>query len=111
MSLYISSLLPGVPGARNSLFAGLPRAGYRDVDYAIGTRFSGGEINYTITGALDTPGAYSLTAETPGEIGNDFYGTLLPIDFVDGLAGAELEDRGGRLPNKAMQHGTASCPH
>ena len=58
----------------------------------IGTRFSGGEINYTITGALDTPGAYSLTAETPGEIGNDFYGTLLPIDFVDGLAGAELED-------------------
>lgn len=30
MSLYISSLLPGVPGARNSLFAGLPRAGYGD---------------------------------------------------------------------------------
>lgn len=28
MILYISSLLPGVPGARNSLFAGLPRAGY-----------------------------------------------------------------------------------
>ena len=27
MILYISSLLPGVPGARNSLFAGLPRAG------------------------------------------------------------------------------------
>lgn len=58
----------------------------------IGTRFSGGEINYIITGALDTPGAYSLTSETPGEIGNGFYGTLLPIDFVDGLAGAELED-------------------
>ena len=34
----------------------------------------------------------SLTSETPGEIGNGFYGTLLPIDFVDGLAGAELED-------------------
>ena len=58
----------------------------------IGTRFSGGEINYIITGALNTPGAYSLTSETPGEIGNGFYGTLLPIDFVDGLAGAELED-------------------
>ena len=58
----------------------------------IGTRFSGGEINYIITGAMDTAGSYSLTAETPGEIGNDFYGTLLPIDFVDGLAGAELED-------------------
>ena len=53
----------------------------------IGTRFSGGEINYIITGALNTPGAYSLTSETPGEIGNGFYGTLLPIDFVDGLAG------------------------
>lgn len=75
----------GIPTAERAAL----EATYED----IGTRFSGGEINYIITGALNTPGAYSLTSETPGEIGNGFYGTLLPIDFVDGLAGAELEDR------------------
>lgn len=58
----------------------------------IGTRFSGGDVNYIVTAALQTAGAFSLAAETPGEDGNVFYGTLLPIDFVEGLAGAELED-------------------
>ena len=37
-------------------------------------------------------GAYRLTCETAGEAGNTWFGTLLPIDYVAGLAGAELTD-------------------
>jgi len=58
----------------------------------VGTRFSGGEINYVVSYALESTGEFALTAETAGEIGNTYYGTLLPIDYVEGLAGAELED-------------------
>lgn len=58
----------------------------------VGTRFSGGEINYVVSGVLERAGEFSLTAETAGEIGNAYYGTLLPIDHVEGLASAVLED-------------------
>lgn len=58
----------------------------------VGTRFSGGEINYTVSYALENDGEFALTAETAGEGGNTYYGTLLPIDYIEGLAGAELED-------------------
>lgn len=74
---------------RKGVFTGADGAAFA---VPIGTRLSGGEINYIVTGALGFAGAYRLTAETPGEAGNTFFGTLLPIDFVEGLAGAELED-------------------
>lgn len=57
----------------------------------IGTRFSGGGMNYKVTEAIAT-GVFKLIAELPGASGNTYFGTLLPIDFVEGLAGAELSD-------------------
>lgn len=57
----------------------------------IGTRFSGGGLTYAVAEYISA-GAYRLTCETAGEVGNTWFGTLLPIDYVAGLAGAELTD-------------------
>lgn len=58
---------------------------------APGTRFSGGDINFAVTAEI-TPGQYQLTAETAGAIGNEYVGTLYPIDYVPDLAAARLAD-------------------
>lgn len=58
---------------------------------ALGTRFSGGDINFAVTAEI-APGQYQLTAETAGAVGNEYIGTLYPIDYVPDLAAARLED-------------------
>lgn len=57
----------------------------------IGTRFSGGDINFVVTERI-AAGQYSLTAETAGTVGNEYIGTLFPIDYVPELAAARLAD-------------------
>lgn len=60
-------------------------------DLEIGTRFSGGDINFAVTERI-APGQYRLTAETAGAVGNEYIGTLFPIDYVPDLAAARLAD-------------------
>lgn len=60
-------------------------------DVEIGTRFSGGDINFAVTERV-AAGQYKLTAETAGAVGNEYIGTLFPINEVDGLAAARLAD-------------------
>lgn len=60
-------------------------------DVPIGTRFSGGDINFTVTEQI-APGQYRLTAETAGAVGNEYIGTLFPIGNVPDLAAARLAD-------------------
>ena len=60
-------------------------------DMEIGTRFSGGDINFVVTGRIAS-GQYSLTAETGGPLGNGDIGTLFPIDDVPELAAARRAD-------------------
>lgn len=48
------------------------------------TRFSIGACNYGVTDSFGN-GAYELTCETAGEIGNAWSGPVLPIDYVEGL--------------------------
>ncbi|RXZ77240.1 baseplate J/gp47 family protein [Paenibacillaceae bacterium] len=57
----------------------------------VGHRFGGGGINFVVVSQLGA-GEYALDAETAGIIGNQYYGALLPIDYVDGLAQATLMD-------------------
>lgn len=57
----------------------------------MGSRFSGGGLNYRVTEAT-APGAYKLTAETAGAGGNTYFGTLFPVDYIEGLVGARLSD-------------------
>ena len=48
------------------------------------TRFSIGELNYYVSADRGS-GNYEITCETAGEAGNDYTGTVIPIEYVDGL--------------------------
>ena len=51
---------------------------------ALNTRFSIGELNYYVS-AERGEGVYEITCETPGEAGNDYGATVIPIEYIEGL--------------------------
>ena len=53
-------------------------------EIAVGTRFSEGDCNYAVTEKVSA-GVYKLQCETAGSSGNDISGTVVPIDYVEGL--------------------------
>lgn len=55
-----------------------------DLYLPMGERFSIGELNYSVTGYKED-GVYVITCETPGEVGNDYGPTVIPIEYVPGL--------------------------
>ncbi|BBI32054.1 baseplate J/gp47 family protein [Cohnella abietis] len=60
-------------------------------DVPIGSRYSIGGINYMVVSRLFI-GKFELESEEEGNVGNQQFGTLLPIDYVNGLVRAELTD-------------------
>lgn len=70
------------------------RLGVFNTSIALGNRFStidgADSINFIATAATDDPLKWWLTAETPGDIGNQYTGSLLPISTIPGLTSAEL---------------------
>lgn len=72
------------------------RLGVFNTAAPLGARFStinGAEsINFVVTAATDNPLQYQLTAETPGTIGNEYTGSILPITVINGLTQAQLTD-------------------
>lgn len=72
------------------------RLGVFNMAVPIGARFStanGTEsINFVVTSATDTANQYQLTAETPGSIGNEYTGAILPITAIPGLTYAQITD-------------------
>lgn len=72
------------------------RLGIFNTAVPIGARFStmngAGSINFSVTAAESTANQYQLTAETPGTIGNDYTGPILPITSVQGLTSAQITD-------------------
>ena len=72
------------------------RLGVFNTSVPIGSRFStinGTEsINFAVTAATDTANQYQLTAETPGTIGNEYTGPILPITTIPGLTSAQITD-------------------
>lgn len=71
------------------------RLGVFNLSVPIGTRFStiagSNSINFRVT-AQHGEFQYQLTAETPGKIGNEYSGPILPIDTVPGLTSAQITD-------------------
>lgn len=61
------------------------------LEIPIGTRFSYDELNYIVTKKISA-GVYRLRCETTGTVGNKPSGTLLPIDYVQGLQTAALAE-------------------
>ena len=71
------------------------RLGVFNTSVPIGARFStingADSINFVVTSAVSTT-QYQLTAETPGSIGNDYTGAILPITAIQGLTSAQITD-------------------
>jgi uncharacterized phage protein gp47/JayE len=61
------------------------------MDVDIGARFSIDGLIYATTEKISV-GQYQVQCETAGESGNIPFGTMTPIDYIDGLATAELAD-------------------
>lgn len=56
-----------------------------------GKRFNIGTINYVVTEPI-ADGEYQVQCEAIGSIGNQFLGTMIPIDYITGLETAELTE-------------------
>lgn len=61
-----------------------------DIDVT-GKRFNIGDINYTVTEQI-APGQYQVQCETPGIMGNQKLGSMIPIEYINGLQTAELTE-------------------
>lgn len=59
------------------------------MDVPIGSRFSCDKYNWIVTEQVG-PGKFHLTCETLGADPNGYTGQLIPIEYIDGLATAEL---------------------
>lgn len=73
------------------------RLGVFNADVPIGARFStingSNSINFVVTSQVaDETYQYQLTAETPGTIGNEYTGPILPITAIPGLTSAQITD-------------------
>lgn len=57
----------------------------------VGQRFNIGDINYIVTEKI-IDGEYQVRCETPGIIGNQYFGSMIPIEYIQGLQTAELTE-------------------
>ena len=67
------------------------RQGEFNIDVPIGSRYSLNKLNYIVIEKIDD-GVFKLQCETAGAEGNMESGTLVPIDYIDGLQTATLTD-------------------
>lgn len=62
-----------------------------NLEIPIGSRFSCDKLNYVVTEKIGD-GIYQMECETAGTEGNSYYGTLIPIEYINGLGTAELTE-------------------
>lgn len=60
-----------------------------ELEIPIGSRFSCDTLNYEVINKIEN-GKYQLRCETTGTLGNGITGTLIPIDYIDGLETATI---------------------
>lgn len=79
---------PATKARRKGLFYA---SGDAPMDVPVGSRFSLGDLNYVAVSKISL-GVWNLECETEGVVGNQDFGQLLPIDYIEGLTRAELAD-------------------
>lgn len=57
----------------------------------IGSRFSLNDLNYVITSKVQA-GEYTVQCEEAGTKGNQYFGNLIPINYIDGLESIEITE-------------------
>lgn len=62
-----------------------------ELNISIGERFNNDDMNLVVTGKL-SPGVYELECETAGAAGNALAGSLLPMEYINGLRAATLTE-------------------
>lgn len=62
-----------------------------DLEIPVGTRFSCDKLNYVVTEKIED-GVYKMMCETAGTEGNRHLGILIPIDYIDGMATANMTE-------------------
>ena len=71
------------------------RLGVFNIDIPIGSRFStlycADSVNFIASERIGE-GQYQMTCETPGVIGSQYTGPVLPITYIQGLTSAQLMD-------------------
>ncbi len=65
--------------------------GVFNIDVPIGSRFSINSLIYTVIQKI-ADHENRLECETVGEVGNQNFGTLLPVEYIEGLTSAELTE-------------------
>jgi uncharacterized phage protein gp47/JayE len=65
--------------------------GQFNINVPIGSRYSLDELNYAVTEKI-SDGIFKLKCETAGSDANSYLGTLIPIDYINGLQTAALTE-------------------
>ncbi|WP_042227926.1 baseplate J/gp47 family protein [Paenibacillus popilliae] len=79
---------PACHAERKGLFYG---AGNVLMDVPLDSRYSIKDLTFVAKEKIST-GIYKMTCEAPGTVGNEQFGTMLPIDYVAGLNRAVLAE-------------------
>ena len=62
-----------------------------NIDVPIGSRFNLNSLNYIVTNRVRS-GVYRMTCETLGSAANNNIGSLIPIEYIEGLQTAEITE-------------------
>ena len=62
-----------------------------NINVPIGSRFNNDELNYIVVEKI-TELQYKVACETDGTVGNKRLGTIVPIEYIDGLETAQLTE-------------------
>lgn len=65
--------------------------GQFNINVPIGSRYSLDALNYAVTEKI-SDGIFKLQCETAGSDANSYLGTLIPIDYINGLQTAQLTE-------------------
>lgn len=79
---------PATKALRKGVFTGADSAPFNP---PIGSRFTSESLYYVVKEVIGA-GQCQLECETAGQMGNEHFGTLLPVTYIAGLSTAELTD-------------------
>ena len=93
---YLDKLANQVGLTRNEATYAIKKGTFYDENNSlfninIGERFTIEDVIYKAIEKIED-GVYKMECETAGTIGNNYIGTMMPVNYIDGLAKAELTD-------------------
>ena len=93
---YLDKLCNQIGITRSEATAAVKQGNFYDedgelFDVDIGSRFTCEDLYWEVIEQIST-GIYQVQCETTGVVGNNVTGTLVPVDYIDGLGTATLTD-------------------